>query len=493
MTPIERIVICGGGLAAHMTAAALARQLPPTMQITWVNGRDSRDADLFFGGVAPPSAYAFNLSAACPGAAPDGGHRYHLFLGHAVRGLGRAIAVPGCNVFTCRCPSWAVSFSITISGGKAMSELEPFLLPAIAARQGVFAHPVAQGPRLLARSEYGYQFNPYSYKSPFEAAARALRVKVVTADVANIECREGAISSLHLSDGQALEADLFVDCTGPDARLLSRLGVEVTPGRRLRAALSHRTVERIGAPCRTLTAREFGWQCDTPLQRSVARLTVYSPEQESEALAAHGEPAQHAGEITLGRRSVAWTGNCVAIGHAAEILEPLTQAPMLMLQRGIERLLTLIPCSRDMSVECREFNRQSGEDYTHAEIFNRALFEMPLKANSPYWRAAREEPPHEKLAQKIAQFESRGVLVAFDLEPFHNEDWTILHHGMGRRPARYDRMADRIPEAETRAMLDRAPTRYRRVREDHASPSRLHAESDPVPETKEVVSPCRGA
>ena len=82
--------------------------------------------------------------------------------------------------------------------------------------------------------------------------------------------------------------------------------------------------------------------------------------------------------------------------------------------------------------------------------------------------AAREEPPHEKLAQKIAQFESRGVLVAFDLEPFNTEDWTILHHGMGRRPARYDRMADRIPEAETRAMVDRMPHDIEESREDHA-------------------------
>jgi tryptophan halogenase len=64
VTPIERIVICGGGLAAHMTAAALARQLPPAMQITWVKAPDARDADLFFGSVAPPSAYAFNLTAA---------------------------------------------------------------------------------------------------------------------------------------------------------------------------------------------------------------------------------------------------------------------------------------------------------------------------------------------------------------------------------------------------------------------------------------------
>ena len=451
-TPIERIVVCGGGLAAHMTAAALARQLPPTIQVTWVNGKDGSDADLFFGSLAPPAAYAFNLSA--------------------------AVSEPRLIVDTDTAFSWGTRFQtwgadnrswiqcfhlpLPIVGGVlfhhhlwrlGISELEPYLIPAIAARHGVFAHPLAKGPKLLTRAEYGYQFNPYSYRAPFAAAATTLKVQVVAADVASVECREDTISALHLSDGQTIEADLFVDCTGPDARLLSRLGVNATGGRRLRAALSHRTGESMGSPCRTVTAREFGWQCDTPLQRSVARLVVYSPESETEALAAHGESPEHSGEVTLGRRTHAWAGNCVAIGHSAGILEPLTQAPMVLLQREIDRLLTLVPCSRDMSVERREFNRQAIDDYTHAEIFNRALFETRPLAESPYWRAAREEPLHEKLAQKISQFESRGVLTAFDLEPFNAEDWAILHHGMGRRPARHDRMADRVPEAETRPML----------------------------------------
>jgi len=155
----------------------------------------------------------------------------------------------------------------------------------------------------------------------------------------------------------------------------------------------------------------------------------------------------------LGRRSTAWVGNCVAIGHAAGVVEPLSQAPMLLLQRDIERLLSLLPFSSDMSVERREFNRQSADDYTHAEIFNRALFETQPVADTPYWRAAREEPMHEKLAQKIVQFESRGVLVSFDLEPFNAEDWTILHYGMGRRPARHDRVADRAAETDVRRFL----------------------------------------
>jgi tryptophan halogenase len=143
----------------------------------------------------------------------------------------------------------------------------------------------------------------------------------------------------------------------------------------------------------------------------------------------------------------------VAVGQAAGVLEPLTPAPMLLLQRDIERIASLIPFSTDMSVERREYNRQCDEDYTHAELFNRAFFETPPLTDSPYWRAAREQPVPDKLATKIAQFASRGLLVAYDLEPFNPEDWNILHHGMGRVPRRYDRVADRASESEVRQYL----------------------------------------
>jgi tryptophan halogenase len=46
------------------------------------------------------------------------------------------------------------------------------------------------------------------------------------------------------------------------------------------------------------------------------------------------------------------------------------------------------------------------------------------------------------------------MLVAFDLEPFNAEDWTILHFGMGRRPERYDRIAEQLPEAQSRSALE---------------------------------------
>lgn len=456
MKPLERIVVCGSGVAAQMTAAALARQLPPTIRVAWINGADSRDADLFFGGVTAPSAYAFNLAAGVsePRLIIDTDATFSWGTHFQEWGAEKAswvqcshLALPIVNGVLFHHYLWRLG----------LGPLEPFLAPAVAARRGVFAHPVGKAPKLLARGEYGYQINPYSYGAPFAAATQALRVETITADISRVECAEGAISALHLSDGRTIGADLFVDCTGPDARLLSSLGVEAPVGRRLRAAFSQLHADKIGPPCRRLVARDFGWQSETSLKTSVARLTVYAPETESEALAAHGDIPQHSGEITLGRRASAWMGNCVAIGHAASVLEPLSHAPMLILERDVDRLLTLVPFSSDMSVERREFNRQSAEDYTHAEIFNRALYETPLASQSAFWLAARAEPPHEKLVQKLTQFESRALLAAFDLEPFTPEDWVILHHGMRRRPARYDRMADRMPEAEVRPMYDAMP------------------------------------
>ena len=67
--------------------------------------------------------------------------------------------------------------------------------------------------------------------------------------------------------------------------------------------------------------------------------------------------------------------------------------------------------------------------------------------------AAREEPVPEQLAVKLAQFSGRGLLVAFDLEPFNPEDWTILHLGMGRWPSRHDRVADRASDKDVQQYL----------------------------------------
>ena len=56
-------------------------------------------------------------------------------------------------------------------------------------------------------------------------------------------------------------------------------------------------------------------------------------------------------------------------------------------------------------------------------------------------------PLGERLARKLEQFESRGLCVQYDFEPFNTEDWAILHYGLGRQPRRHDLRIKALPGA----------------------------------------------
>jgi tryptophan halogenase len=450
--PISRIAIVGSGLALRMISATLARHLPPSVQILSVNCEDAPTSDLFLGSITPPSAYAFNLIA--------GVTEPRLLLDTATSfNWGTVFSEWGAAQ-----RSWVQCFHLPLPvhdgvqfhhylARQGVQKLEPFLVSAVASRHGVFAHPLEKGSQPLSRGEYGYQFDAQSYQVPFAAAARAGNLQVIAAKLAAVELGANGIEALRLDDGQWVRAGLYIDCSGPQALLISRLDAEFRGGRRLRAFMSRRETPELGPPCRHVKGGNYGWQSDTFLQGITARLTVFDTASEAEALAAHGGNPQAASEVRLGRYTRPWSGNCVSVGQAAGVLEPLTHAPMLLLQRDIERLAALIPFSADMSMERGEYNRQSEDDYSHAELFHRALFETAPPPASPYWRAAVEEPVPEKLALKLAQFSRRGVPVSFDLEPFTPEDWTILHFGMGRAPERHDRVADRASDREVQLWL----------------------------------------
>lgn len=445
-----RVVLCGRGLAASIAAAALARQLPANVDLTWIESGD--DAfDHAYGGVAGPTAYAFNLAA--------GVTEPHLVLqSQTAFSWGTKFVGWGAAKRT-----WLQCFHLALPVlhgvpfhhylvRQGISQLTPFLAPAMAAQQGAFAHPLQNRAPALSRAEYGYQFEPSSYAQLFLNAAAQTSVTKIDSQSLRVERGAAGIVRLHLDGGQTVEGDLYVDCTGPAALLLSALGEQRQSVRRLRVAASQTPSDRVSLPFRTLAAHAFGWQSETPLQSKVVRTTVFDAASETAALAAHGRAPESIVDLDLGASTQVWSHNCVGLGQAAAVLEPLTPAPMLLLQRDIERLVALIPLSTDMAVERREFVRQQADDYAHAEIFNRALFETG-HIDAPYWNAARAAPASPKLLEKIRQYESRALLVAFDLEPFNAEDWTILHFGMGRRPARYDRLADRLSEAELSAFL----------------------------------------
>jgi tryptophan 7-halogenase len=454
--PIGHILVCGHGLAAQMTAATLARQLPPAMRITLVLVADEPGSDLFYGTVTAPTAYAFNLAAGVE--EPALVLRSETAFSWGTRYTGWGVSER----------SWIQCFNLPFPivdgvlfhhylAAAGIDAIEPFLVAAMAARRRAFAHPPRgpgdTGQHPLARADYGYQFDPAGYASLFAAAIPPGRVTIIHGTLAAVESGPDGIAGLRLDDGELLSADLYVDCTGPAAVLLACLAPEIAGDRRIGIAASREAPVRPSPPLRTVEATRFGWTATTPLRGVLLRTSAYDPVEADAAAATHPGGIALSSEARLGWRREAWAGNCVGIGHAAGVVEPLSPAPLMLLERDVERLLSLIPNAGGMAVERREYNRRFGDDHLHASLFNRALIETDGVADTRYWRAARADPLPEKLARKLALFASRGFLVAYDLEPFHPEDWTILHLGMGRRPARHDRLADRAPPARVEQFL----------------------------------------
>lgn len=428
------IVVCGGGLAGHMATVYLANRLDGARRIIFLPNVGSAVSDPLYGSVTAPSAYDFLRALGIDEPVLIQGTSTSFSFGTAYRNW------PSTNSDWVQChhlPLAAIN-GVPIQHHLTLQEanLQALLVSAVAAAAGKFAHP-PQDPRIpLSRAEYGYQFASEDLVRLLAREAGSQDIEVVTSAIADVCTDDGAISSVILETGVRIQGGLFVDCTGSDRRLQNALGPSFDVERSVSVDVAIQGNEVLGPAMRTVTASQSGWTAVTHLQERTHRLDVSDSSRGS--------------AIQLGQVAAPWVGNCVGIGHAACALEPLTPAPMILLQADLERLSELIPVGAGMEIERREYNRRFNDDVSHARLFQNALFNGVEAPKAPYWEDAMKSAQSEALDRKIAQFEHRGLLVKYDLEPFNDEDWLILHQGMGRRPRYFDRLAERASIRDVR-------------------------------------------
>lgn len=451
--PIKSIVICGAGLASWLTAAALSKQLPSSIEITVLDTSNSNRADVIYGSITNPATYNFHSMIGLTEADLLMRTRSSFSYGTHYKNWGLTGAT-WTQCFHGPFPIWnGVPFAHHIIG--ATQNFEGYLVSTQAAIAGKFAHPPSDKNVALSSAEYGYhiQANDLTYLMKMIASKNG--VQTVSRDIVSIKHRQGKIETLNLTQGESLSGDLFIDASGPQAQLISSFEKDsFQSNRRLAALSSEQESSRIGAPVRQLNSEGFGWQSITPLQGVDTILTVFDPESEEEARKSHSDEKPIHVEFSTGERRDAWRGNCIAIGQAAAVIEPISPAPLMLLQMDIQRLLGLIPVAEDFSVETRIFNDAFQLDLENIRLFNNAFYQIENIAKTPYWTAAKLGSSSAKLTRKLRQFSNRGLLVNYDLEPFNAEDWTILHYGIGRQPKKKDLFAELSDKSEIGQKLE---------------------------------------
>ena len=452
MGALQKIVVIGGGLAAHMSVAAMSKRLPDTIDITFVKTSATEAQDIFYGNITSPSTYDFLLGLAISEPQLLLNTNTSFSLGTKYVGWGSESR------------SWTQAFYKPlpihdgvkfhhyvnrVNNGALSGAIDPYIMSVEAAKKGVFAHPPEGKNIPLASVNYGYHFSSVNWVQLLAKTLNAARVKVITANKEQLVSISRTANSLTLADGLVVEGDLFIDCR----ELSHSAHNEAWHESRLLSAYSETSPQsKINAVTTALEKTSYGWRARTPLRDQHITTYFYHPRDKT-LLPNTATKTETQSTITVGRTDMPWTDNVLKLGHRAGAIEPLSPAPIMLLQQDIERLIELIPTNRNMSVEAREYNRRFVQDFDNAAIFHRALFQDQASPANQYEKTIITPKIPYKLQVKITQFESRGICVLFDNELFNEEDWTLLHLGIGRTPTRYDPLANRLSKSQIEQML----------------------------------------
>lgn len=452
--PIEKIVIVGGGVASWLAALALARKTACAITLLDTGGiDDSLGVPLAVETTLPSisklhgllgldeekivrqTGSSYTLGRALSNWTPPAGAAFHPF-----GEVGASLGPVGFQHLVARLRS----------DGQSVS-LANYSLGALCAQSGRFAPSPASTRSVLSTMEYGLHLNVAEYRDYLKREASALGVVTLPGSPTEIILDDqGIIPTLVIDTGEIIAADLFLDCSGP-ARLISskmpQSGFEdwseYLPCNHVRTSASPSSAP---PPLYAhIDAHESGWQRFTSSRTLLEEVVVSQT----------ADPDGHL--FNSGRTEKPWADNCIAIGGAAAIIDPLSSTQMHLVGTAIARLLKLFPHDRSAPVEAAEYNRQTIEELENARDFAILHYKCNGRTGEAFWDERRAMAIPERLAHKIALYESCGRVALHDEESFEAWDWISVFDALGIRPRSYDSMANGIP-------LDRIEAHLAQVR-----------------------------
>ncbi|HEY0413917.1 MAG TPA: tryptophan 7-halogenase [Allosphingosinicella sp.] len=331
---------------------------------------------------------------------------------------------------------------------------------ALLAEAGKFVHPEARGGSPLATYLYALRLDPDPYRERLAAQADGARIARTRGRLEGVERREdGGLAALRLDGGRRLEADLFLDCSGPSAPLAAAVDArfeewgEWLPADRL--LLGARPGAGVLATADTVAAAANGWQWSAPLpdRTFVGQVFASATTDEAAAREAFGVPGAEAVSIRQGRRPEPWTRNVLAIGDSAVALDPLHWAGLHLAQSAILRALELLPGRDCHPLELREYNRRTGQETQRVRDFLALHYLRSGRGEGAFWTALAGRAPPESLAHTLEQFEARGRLPFYEEESFDKQAWLAALLGLGVLPREIGPAAAGVPPGEAAATM----------------------------------------
>ena len=450
--PLRRVVVVGGGQVGVITAIALRRALP-VCEVVVIGAQPSPAAFADWSPTALPFTNRLHdrLGVSEAEIVTKAGGSYRLMTrygGWDAGGRGGVLTSGGVSD-----PALKTAFA---RGGGVCA---PVTLAQLLAEAGRFAPPPPGEPTPISAVDYALRWNPAAYRDLLIERAQSMQVRYAESVIEGIEPGEGdSIAAVNLVGVGRIEADLFVDCSGPQASLLAALPrfaftdwAATLPTRSIYLAQPQLPVIALED---RITLSDIGWQTEVA-GRDGLYLTLGTgadvPRQT--ALAALGGRAQAVIALTPGRAAEPWIGNVVALGDAAARFEPLGPLHLDLAHRQLELLLEMLP-GRDISpLERAEYNRRSGLMMEGVHDVLALHFVAP-----PARRVFGNRPIPGRIDAMIDQFQRRGRIPFREEMPLLSQEQYALLVALGWTPGLPPaaRLPDPVGENRARAAFDAA-------------------------------------
>lgn len=468
--PLRKILIVGGGTAGWMAAAALSKLLedrfceihvvesseigivgvgeatiPPILSLNKLLGIDE---DEFI----RKTHGTFKLAIQFVDWMGDGSRYYHPF-GQFGFGMG-PLSVPH---------YWRRL--LQERDAKTAGTLDDYSLTSSASTANRFQrrHPLIQGGNIA----YAYHFDASLYALFLRERAEAQGVVRHDRKIAGHRLADdGFVEAVVFDDGESMEADLFIDCSGFRGILIEQAlqtGYEdwthYLPCDRAVAMPSEPIPEL--PPYTRSTARKAGWQWRIAIQNRTGNGLVYPSthlsEDEAASILIDNLPTPALADprflrFTTGRRKQFWNKNVIAMGLSSGFLEPLESTSIHLIQTAVEKLINLLPDRSFRQADIDFFNAETAREYDQV----RDLIIFHYHANGrpePFWQQCRENPIPDRLRERIELYRGYGRVFRKDDELFSPVSWTAAFEGQNVHAESCDPLSLGLPLDQIDATL----------------------------------------
>jgi tryptophan 6-halogenase len=304
---------------------------------------------------------------------------------------------------------------------------------------------------------YGYHFDAHLVGTVLREHAKSLGVEHVERHIASVELNEsGDVSALLSKDGERIEGDLFIDCSGFRGSIIQEaLGERFIPfANNLfnnSAVVMPTSADPTGTnPHTTATALSAGWAWDIPLTNRTGNGYVYASGYIDKD-AAETELRAHLGlldsdvearhlSMKVGRVERSWVGNCLAVGLSQGFIEPLEATALHIVQATVEGFIAAMEQGGFAPTERDAFNQRIAARYEGIRDYIVCHYRVNRRTDTQYWRDNAMNPnPSDTLKHMMTSWfrgEDLGaVITELDIGKYYNSlSWHCLLAGYGTFP-----------------------------------------------------------